>query len=116
MGEATEPVAVLAEPEEHDLKNLQSNVSTEHTEDVERNRLRDPKVEWLEPPVGPNGEAPPVDAPAAKRLRNGCHTSWRFAWCQVHTRLATCNKKHVVRSDSPVVCLFFYVQETGDGG
>ena len=49
--EAPETVAMLAEPEEQDMDDLQSNVSTEPSEDVERDHLRDPEVEWLEPPM-----------------------------------------------------------------
>ena len=57
-GEVTEPVAMLAEPGEQDTDDLETNVSTEHTEDVDRDHLRDPEVKWLEPPVGGTGEVP----------------------------------------------------------
>ena len=59
--EVTEPVAVLAEPEEQDMDVLDSKVSTQHTQDVERDHLRDPEVEWLEPLVGETGEVLPVE-------------------------------------------------------
>ena len=64
-GRVTEPVAVLAEPEEQHMDDHESNVSTEHTEDIERDHLRDPEDEWLEPLVGETGEEPPEDAPVA---------------------------------------------------
>ena len=89
--EVTEPAAMLAESEEQDMDDLDSNVSTQHAGDVERDHLRDPEVEWL--------------YFQWKRLRIGCRTSWRFAWCGVHPRPAICNKpRHVVRSDGPAVC------------
>ena len=52
---------------------LESNVSTEHAEDVERDHLRDPEVEWLEPLVGETGEVPPVDAPVATPAQRMSH-------------------------------------------
>ena len=71
----------------------------EHIEDVERDHLRDPEVEWLEPLVG-----------VWQRLRNGCHTLLGALPGVVFTpRPATCNKPRHVRSDSPVVCQLFYV-------
>ena len=63
--EVTEPVAVLAEPEEQDMDDLVSDVSTQHTQDVERNHLRDPEVEWLEPLVE-TGEVLPVETLAQR--------------------------------------------------
>ena len=42
--EVPETVALLAEPEEQDMDDLQGNVSMEPTEDVVRNHLRDPEV------------------------------------------------------------------------
>ena len=35
-GEVTEPVAMLADPREQDMDDPESNVSTVHSEDVER--------------------------------------------------------------------------------
>ena len=58
--EVTEPVGMLAEPEEQDVDDLENNVPTEHTEDVERDHLRGPEVEWLELLVGETGEVPPL--------------------------------------------------------
>ena len=49
--EVPETVAMLAEPEEQDMDELESNASTEPMEDVARDHMRDPEVEWLEPLV-----------------------------------------------------------------
>ena len=58
--EVPETVAMLAEPEEQDMDDLQSNVFTEPIEDVAQEHIRDLEVEWLELLV----EAP-VETPAA---------------------------------------------------
>ena len=50
-------MAMLAEPEEQDMDDHESNAST----DVAQDHTRDPEVEWLEPPV----EAP-VETPAQR--------------------------------------------------
>ena len=55
--EVPETVAMLAEPEEQDMDDHESNAST----DVAQDHMRDPEVEWLEPPV----EAP-VETPAQR--------------------------------------------------
>ena len=52
-----ETVAMFAEPEEQDMDDHESNAST----DVAQDHMRDPEVEWLEPPV----EAP-VETPAQR--------------------------------------------------
>ena len=49
--EVPETVAMLAEPEEQDMDDHESNASTEPIEDVAQDHMRDPEVEWLEPPV-----------------------------------------------------------------
>ena len=59
--EMPETVAMLAEPEEQDMDDHESNASTEPIEDVAQDHTRDPEVEWLEPPV----EAP-VETPAQR--------------------------------------------------
>ena len=59
--EVPETVAMLAEPEEQDMDDHESNASTEPIEDVAQDHMRDPEVEWLEPPV----EAP-VETPAQR--------------------------------------------------
>ena len=55
--EVPETVAMLAEPEEQDMDDHESNAST----DVAQDQMRDPEVEWLEPLV----EAP-VETPAQR--------------------------------------------------
>ena len=55
--EVPETVAMLAEPEEQDMDDHESNAST----DVAQDHMRDPEVEWLEPSV----EAP-VETPAQR--------------------------------------------------
>ena len=45
--EVPETVAMLAEPEEQDMDDHESNAST----DVAQDHMTDPEVEWLEPPV-----------------------------------------------------------------
>ena len=45
--EVPETVAMLAEPEEQDMNDHESNAST----DVAQDHMRDSEVEWLEPPV-----------------------------------------------------------------
>ena len=55
--EVPETVAMLAEPEEQDMDDHESNAST----DVAQDHMTDPEVEWLEPPV----EAP-VETPAQR--------------------------------------------------
>ena len=56
-----ETVAMLAEPEEQEKDDHESNASTEPIEDVAQDHMRDPEMEWLEPPV----EAP-VETPAQR--------------------------------------------------
>ena len=55
--EVPETVAMLAEPEEQDMDDHESNAST----DVAQDHMRDPELEWLEPPV----EAP-LETPAQR--------------------------------------------------
>ena len=55
--EVPETVAMLAEPEEQDMDDHESNASS----DVAQDHMTDPEVEWLEPPV----EAP-VETPAQR--------------------------------------------------
>ena len=55
--EVPETVAMLAEPEEQDMDDHESNAST----DVAQDHMREPEVEWLEP----RAEAP-VEIPAPR--------------------------------------------------
>ena len=55
--EVPETVAMLVEPKEQDMDDHESNAST----DVAQDHMRDPEVEWIEPPV----EAP-VETPAQR--------------------------------------------------
>ena len=79
--ERRQRVVMLAEPEEQDTDDHESNISTEHAEDVERDHLRDPEVEWLEPLVRETGEVPPVDAPVATPAQRMSHfLALRLVW------------------------------------
>ena len=64
--EVPETVAMLAEPEEQDMDDLESNVSTEPTEDVAQDHMRDREVEWLEPPAEAPVETPARVSPSAR--------------------------------------------------
>ena len=68
----------LPSPKNKDMDDHESNAST----DVAQDQMRDPEVEWLEPPV----ENP------VKHLRNECRTSSRFALCAVRLRPVTYDK------------------------
>ena len=93
-------VAMLAEPEEQDVDDHESNASTELTEDVAQDHMRDPEVEWREPPV----EAP-VETPTQRMSR--------FAWCGVRFRPVTYDKpRHATKNDCVFGsnCLFTFFQ------
>ena len=76
--EAPETVAFLAEPEEQDMDDHESNASTEPIEDVAQDHMRDPEVEWLEPPVEAPVETPAQrmwSSPSARDLRQAAACS-----------------------------------------
>ena len=75
--EVPETVAMLAAPEEQDTNDHESNAST----DVAQGHMRDPEVEWLEPPV----EAP-VETPS-QRISHVL--ALRLVW-RVRPRPVTC--------------------------
>ena len=65
--------------------------------------LKRPEVERLESPVGETGEVSPVDALVATPAQRMSH----FFGASPGVGFTCNNPRHVVRSDSPVVCQFF---------
>ena len=72
--EVPETVAMLAEPEEQDMDDHESNAST----DVAQDHMRDPEVEWLEPLVEARVETP------AQRMSH--FLALRLVWGSPSTR------------------------------
>ena len=95
--EVPETVAMLAEPEEQDMDDHESNASTEPIEDVAQDHVRDPEVEWLEPPV----EAP-VETPAQRMSHS---LALRLVWSSPSAR-----SRGMQLFSVPIVCsqMFFF--------